>query len=118
MEVSLAVKPRGRQDSAGRRLGPGWERQMPVQASRVGLAVFMGMPGMIRLVISVDGKGSPSVVEKIQVHREGHLRVDQVTCTSRDTPVFRRPVRCYPQIMCLLPQLRRQLLHFVSETAS
>ena len=53
MEVSLAVKPRGRQESAGRRVGHSWERRMPVQASRVGLAVFTGTPGMIRLVISV-----------------------------------------------------------------
>lgn len=78
----------------------------------------MGMPGMMRLAISVDGKGSPSVVEEMQMSRQGHLRVDQVTCTSWDTPVFQRSVPCYPQIMCLLPKLRRQLLHFVSETAS
>ena len=81
MEVSLAVKPRGRQESAGRRLGPGWERRMPVQASRVGLAVFMGPPGMIRLVISVDGKGSPSVMEKIQMHRK-------VTCVLIKLPAL------------------------------
>lgn len=62
---------------------------MPIQASRAGLAVFVGMPGTMRLAISIDGKGSPSVVEKRQMYREGHLRVDQVTCISWDTPVFR-----------------------------
>ena len=62
---------------------------MPIQASRAGLAVFVRTPGTLRLAISIDGKGSPSVVEKTQMYREGHLRVDQVTCTSWDIPVFR-----------------------------